>query len=101
MVVLVTRIAHPVFTKFIENAKKNLHSGEKNTNSTCLMIKKRLDRPSDLELIRDVLNGDKRKFGALVNRHEHQVRKVATAMMGNEPTGRDVAQDVFVKLLSH
>jgi RNA polymerase sigma-70 factor, ECF subfamily len=51
---------------------------------------------SDGELVSAVLAGQREVFADLVRRYEAAVRSVALAVVGNEHTAQDVAQDAFV-----
>ena len=54
------------------------------------------DEHSDDRLIRSAIGGDINAFGALVTRHQHAVRRLATALVGSADAD-DVAQDSFVR----
>jgi RNA polymerase sigma-70 factor (ECF subfamily) len=55
--------------------------------------------PSDEELIRRFVGGDKAAFGALVSRHEQRVYNVALRMLGRPEDARDAAQDAFLSAM--
>lgn len=59
-----------------------------------------LDRPAqdsdDLGCLRAVARGDREAFAALVSRHAPSVRRLASALTGNDAEADDVTQEVFV-----
>jgi RNA polymerase sigma factor (sigma-70 family) len=56
---------------------------------------------TDAELVRAVIDGEKRAFAALVERYEKPVRAVAMDVLGDHHLAADVAQDTFVKAYEH
>jgi RNA polymerase sigma-70 factor, ECF subfamily len=52
--------------------------------------------PSDEELVRRHLSGDRAAFGTLVERHQGRVYNLAYRMLGRPEDAADAAQDVFV-----
>jgi RNA polymerase sigma-70 factor (ECF subfamily) len=55
----------------------------------------------DLELIRQVLAGDRRAFETLVRRHERRVFRVALAILENTEEAEEAMQDAFLKAYRH
>ncbi len=54
-------------------------------------------QPTDQELVRQTLKGDREAFGQLVERYERGVRAVIVQIIGDPHTAQDVAQEAFVK----
>jgi RNA polymerase sigma-70 factor (ECF subfamily) len=52
--------------------------------------------PSDEELVRRHLAGDRAAFGVLVERHQRRVYNLAYRMLGRPEDAADAAQEVFV-----
>jgi RNA polymerase sigma-70 factor (ECF subfamily) len=52
--------------------------------------------PSDEELIRRHLDGDRASFGILIERHQKRVYNLTYRMLGRPEDAADAAQDVFV-----
>jgi RNA polymerase sigma-70 factor, ECF subfamily len=52
--------------------------------------------PSDEDLVRRYVSGDRVAFGALVERHERRVYNLAYRMLGTPEDAADATQDVFV-----
>jgi RNA polymerase sigma-70 factor (ECF subfamily) len=52
--------------------------------------------PSDEELIRRHLAGDRSAFGVLVERHQHRVYNLSYRMLGRPEDAADATQDAFV-----
>ena len=52
---------------------------------------------SDLEVIQDVLDGDKSSYGLLVNKYKDFAFTIAFRIMNNTPDAEEVAQDAFIK----
>ena len=52
---------------------------------------------TDAELVKAVLNGEKRVFAELVRRYERPVRAVALDVLGDYHMATDVSQDTFVR----
>ena len=52
--------------------------------------------PSDEELVRRFLRGDRAAFGALAQRHERRVYNLAYRMLGRPEDADDATQEVFV-----
>lgn len=52
---------------------------------------------SDLELIQDVKNGDKKSFEVLVERHEKFLMKTIVRMTRDLDAAEDIVQDSFIK----
>jgi RNA polymerase sigma-70 factor (ECF subfamily) len=55
----------------------------------------------DLDLIQQVMKGDRRCFETLVRRHERRVYRVALAVLGNAEDAEDAMQDAFIKAYRH
>lgn len=54
-------------------------------------------QPTDMEIIRRVLGGDRRAYAALVDRYGHMVYTLAARMLGNRELAEETAQDAFLK----
>ena len=52
---------------------------------------------TDAELVKAVLNGEKRVFAELVRRYERLVRGIALDVLGDYHSATDVSQDAFVR----
>jgi RNA polymerase sigma-70 factor (ECF subfamily) len=55
--------------------------------------------PTDEELVRRYVRGDRGAFGTLVERHERRVYNLAYRMLGRPEDAADATQDVFVTCL--
>jgi RNA polymerase sigma-70 factor (ECF subfamily) len=53
--------------------------------------------PSDAELVRQALAGDREAFGQLYDRHARQVRAVVAAVSGDWPHVEDMTQECFLR----
>ena len=52
---------------------------------------------SDIELVQDVKNGDRKSFSELVRRHQDRVYRYLLRMLGSHDDALELAQDAFVK----
>lgn len=52
---------------------------------------------TDLALVQRCLNGDKRAYGTLVERHQTVMYNIALRMTGNREDAKDLTQNVFIK----
>ena len=52
---------------------------------------------TDLQLIQDVKNGDKKAFEMLMQRHEKFLMKVVVRMTRDLDLAEDIVQDAFIK----
>lgn len=55
------------------------------------------DNRSDLEIIHQVLDGDKSSYGSLVDKYKDFAFTIAFRIMNNTPDAEEVAQDAFIK----
>jgi RNA polymerase sigma-70 factor, ECF subfamily len=53
--------------------------------------------PTDAELVRASLAGDRDAFGAIVERHRRQIYRLCYRFAGNHEDASDLAQDVFIR----
>ncbi len=53
--------------------------------------------PSDEELIKDAIYGNKEAFGELVRRYEKKVYSLAYSILLNKDDAMDISQEVFIK----
>jgi RNA polymerase sigma-70 factor (ECF subfamily) len=52
---------------------------------------------SDADLIQEVLSGNSRGFGALLERYQHMVFTLAMRMLNDKELAEETTQDIFVK----
>jgi RNA polymerase sigma-70 factor (ECF subfamily) len=58
-------------------------------------------RDLDDELMARAAEGERAAWNALYVRHRDRVFRIALRFLGDEPTARDVTQDVFISLFAH
>lgn len=56
-----------------------------------------LNDQTDEEIVIEIKNGDKEKFGILINRYIDKLKRYATKFMQNRVDIEDLVQDVFIK----
>jgi RNA polymerase sigma-70 factor (ECF subfamily) len=56
-----------------------------------------MDRPSDGQLVQQVLGGDRACFDELTRRYQRQAIAVSYRLLGNSQDAQEVAQDAFLK----
>lgn len=56
------------------------------------------ERLSDVILVKRAQDGDRRALGALCERHQPRVEKLARHLLGDEEEARDAAQDALAKV---
>src|SRR5687767_7774780 len=67
--------------------------GRPSTRSSSFL---RVADPTDEELIRRHLSGDRSAFGVLVERHQRRVYNLSFRMLGRHEDAADATQDAFV-----
>lgn len=61
------------------------------------MIRERVEPLDEHLLIEKARGGDRDAFGALVDRHQHEVFTLATRLVGDKTNAADVTQEAFVR----
>ena len=52
---------------------------------------------NDSEIIRDVLNGDQKKYALIVEKYQSNVFRTAIGFVHSKEDAEDIAQDVFIQ----
>ncbi|MCX7957307.1 MAG: RNA polymerase sigma factor [Endomicrobia bacterium] len=53
---------------------------------------------SDFEIIYDILNGNKEKFGIIIKRYQSYIFSIILRLVGNLEDAKDLAQEIFIKI---
>src|SRR5438477_10049602 len=59
------------------------------------------DREQDLQVVRQVLNGDKTAYEKIIRRYNTQLFRIGLAFLGNEEGVEDAMQNTYLKAYYH